>query len=38
MHARYPHLDGNYAIVGAATGPWGAFVDGDLIRHAAVSP
>ena len=38
MHARYPHLDGNYAIVGTATGPWGAFVDGDLIRHARVSP
>ena len=38
MHARYPHLDGNYAIVGTATGPWSAFVDGDLIRHATVSP
>jgi cyclophilin family peptidyl-prolyl cis-trans isomerase len=38
MHGRYPHLDGNYAIVGTATGPWGAFVDGDLIRHAKVSP
>ena len=38
MHARYPHLDGNYAIVGAATGPWGAFVDGDRIRHAKVNP
>ena len=38
MHARYPHLDGNYAIVGTATGPWSAFVDGDLIRHARVSP
>jgi cyclophilin family peptidyl-prolyl cis-trans isomerase len=38
MHARYPHLDGNYAIIGIATGPWGAFVDGDLIRHARVTP
>jgi cyclophilin family peptidyl-prolyl cis-trans isomerase len=38
MLGRYPHLDGNYAIVGTATGPWGAFVDGDLIRHAKVAP
>ena len=38
MLGRYPHLDGNYAIVGTATGPWGAFVDGDLIRHATVAP
>ena len=38
MHTRAPHLDGNYAIVGTATGPWGAFVDGDLIRHAKVAP
>ena len=38
MHTRAPHLDGNYAIVGAATGPWGAFVDGDRILHAKVAP
>jgi cyclophilin family peptidyl-prolyl cis-trans isomerase len=38
MHTRAPHLDGNYAIVGTATGPWGAFVDGDRIRHAKVAP
>ena len=38
MHSRAPHLDGNYAIVGTATGPWGAFVDGDSIRRAKVGP
>ncbi|MEP7119872.1 MAG: peptidylprolyl isomerase [Byssovorax sp.] len=38
MHTRAPNLDGNYAIVGTATGPWGAFVDGDSIRHAKVAP
>ncbi|MFO0588648.1 MAG: peptidylprolyl isomerase [Polyangiaceae bacterium] len=38
MHGRFPHLDGKYAVVGAATGPWGAFVDGDLIQKVTVSP
>jgi cyclophilin family peptidyl-prolyl cis-trans isomerase len=38
MHTRAPNLDGNYAIIGTATGPWGAFVDGDSIRHAKVAP
>ncbi|WP_052376221.1 peptidylprolyl isomerase [Chondromyces apiculatus] len=32
MHARAPHLDGQYALIGAATGSWSAFVDGDRIR------
>ena len=38
MHGRYPHLDGNYALVGTATGPWAAFVDGDLLRKVTVAP
>ena len=36
MHARAPHLDGQYALVGSATGPWAAFVDGDLIRKVTI--
>ncbi|MEZ4315296.1 MAG: peptidylprolyl isomerase, partial [Polyangiaceae bacterium] len=36
MHARFPHLDGKYALVGTAKGPWAAFVDGDLIHHVEV--
>jgi cyclophilin family peptidyl-prolyl cis-trans isomerase len=36
MHGRAPHLDGQYALVGSATGPWAAFVDGDLIRKVTV--
>ncbi|UQA59525.1 peptidylprolyl isomerase [Polyangium aurulentum] len=38
MHGRHPHLDGQYAWIGRATGPWAAFVDGDLVRKASVSP
>jgi cyclophilin family peptidyl-prolyl cis-trans isomerase len=38
MHGRYPHLDGQYALVGTATGPWAAFVDGDRIQRVKVSP
>jgi cyclophilin family peptidyl-prolyl cis-trans isomerase/HEAT repeat protein len=37
MHSRSPHLDGQYPIFGAATGPWDAFVDGDVIHHVRVS-
>jgi cyclophilin family peptidyl-prolyl cis-trans isomerase len=37
-HTRTPHLDGQYAIIGGATGPWASFVDGDLIRGVKVSP
>ena len=33
MHARHPHLDGAYAWVGVAAGPWATFVDGDRIRR-----
>lgn len=36
MHGRYPHLDGGYAWIGTASGPWGAFVDGDRVRSARV--
>ncbi|WP_437962909.1 peptidylprolyl isomerase (plasmid) [Sorangium sp. So ce119] len=36
MHARAPHLDGQYAAVGAAAGPWAALVDGDVIRSVKV--
>jgi cyclophilin family peptidyl-prolyl cis-trans isomerase len=38
MHGRYPHLDGQYAWVGTATGAWAAFVDGDVIQDVKVSP
>jgi cyclophilin family peptidyl-prolyl cis-trans isomerase len=37
MHGRFPHLDGKYALLGTATGPWGAFVDGDVIQRVTVS-
>ncbi|WP_438027333.1 peptidylprolyl isomerase [Sorangium sp. So ce233] len=36
MHERAPHLDGQYAAVGAAAGPWAALVDGDVIRSVKV--
>jgi cyclophilin family peptidyl-prolyl cis-trans isomerase len=38
MHGRAPHLDGKYALVGTASGPWGAFVDGDVIQKVTVEP
>ena len=37
MHGRHPHLDGQYAWIGRATGAWGTFVDGDVVRAVAVS-
>jgi cyclophilin family peptidyl-prolyl cis-trans isomerase len=37
-HGVFPHLDGNYALIGTASGPWAAFVDGDLIREVTVRP
>jgi cyclophilin family peptidyl-prolyl cis-trans isomerase len=37
-HGLFPHLDGGYALIGTATGPWAAFVDGDLIREVTVRP
>ncbi|MDI3282904.1 peptidylprolyl isomerase [Polyangium sp. 15x6] len=38
MHARHPHLDGQYAWIGRATGAWSAFVDGDLVHKVSVKP
>ena len=38
MHGRFPHLDGKYAVVGTASGPWGAFVDGDLVQRVTLAP
>jgi cyclophilin family peptidyl-prolyl cis-trans isomerase len=38
MHGRHPHLDGQYAWIGRATGSWASFVDGDVVRKATVSP
>ena len=37
MHERYPHLDGGYAWLGTATGPWSALIDGDHVREGRVS-
>jgi cyclophilin family peptidyl-prolyl cis-trans isomerase len=36
MHGRAPHLDGGYALVGTASGPWASFVDGDIVRDVKV--
>lgn len=38
MQGRHPHLDGQYAWIGRATGAWAGFVDGDLVRKVVVSP
>ena len=38
MHGRHPHLDGQYALLGAATGPWASLAEGDVIRKVKVSP
>ncbi len=38
MHGRHPHLDGQYAWIGRATGGWSSFVDGDVVRKVTVSP
>ncbi len=35
---RYPHLDGQYPILGSAGGPWAALAEGDVIRKVKVSP
>ncbi len=35
-HMAAPHLDGEYAQIGTATGPWDALVDGDVIQRASV--
>jgi cyclophilin family peptidyl-prolyl cis-trans isomerase len=36
--ARYPHLDGEYALVGKASGDWDAVTEGDVIRSARAEP
>jgi cyclophilin family peptidyl-prolyl cis-trans isomerase len=36
-HAPTPHLDGAYALLGRATGPWDQLVDGDVIKSAKVT-
>lgn len=33
---RFPHLDGEYARVGRATGDWFAVAEGDVVNHARV--
>ncbi len=38
MQGRYPHLDGLYALVGTAAGPWSALAEGDVIRSVKVAP
>ncbi|MFT3775504.1 MAG: peptidylprolyl isomerase [Minicystis sp.] len=38
MHGRHPHLDGGYALVGTAQGPWAALAEGDIIRKVKVGP
>jgi cyclophilin family peptidyl-prolyl cis-trans isomerase len=35
--ATHPHLDGQYAWLGTARGPWGALAPGDLIRKVTVA-
>lgn len=35
-HAATPHLDGDYAEIGTATGAWDTLVDGDVIHKATV--
>jgi len=37
MQGRHPHLDGQYAWIGRATGPWAGFVDGDLVRKVSIT-
>lgn len=36
MRARHPHLDGAYAIVGKASGPWDLVSEGDAIHSVRV--
>jgi cyclophilin family peptidyl-prolyl cis-trans isomerase len=34
--ARYPHLDGDYTLVGHAEGDWAALAEGDVIHDVKV--
>lgn len=36
--SRVPHLDGQYALLGRASGDWSALAEGDVIRKASVAP
>jgi cyclophilin family peptidyl-prolyl cis-trans isomerase len=36
MAGRHPHLDGGYALVGTAAGPWASLAEGDVIRKVKV--
>lgn len=36
--ASAPHLDGHYAVIGTAEGPWSDVADGDVIRRMSVVP
>lgn len=38
MNGRHPHLDGAFAWVGTAGGPWAALAEGDVIRKVKVGP
>jgi cyclophilin family peptidyl-prolyl cis-trans isomerase len=38
MHGRYPHLDGGYALIGTASGPWAALAEGDVIKKITIAP
>jgi len=35
---RHPHLDGEYALVGRASGDWDAIAEGDVIRSVKIAP
>ena len=36
--ARHPHLDGDYSVVGRASGDFGALAEGDTIRTVRILP
>jgi cyclophilin family peptidyl-prolyl cis-trans isomerase/HEAT repeat protein len=36
--AEAPHLDGHYAVIGRADGPWDSVAEGDVIQHVRVVP
>jgi cyclophilin family peptidyl-prolyl cis-trans isomerase len=35
---RHPHLDGEYALVGKASGDWDAVAEGDVIKSVKIAP
>ena len=36
--ARHPHLDGLYAEIGTASGPWSSLAEGDVIHRVKIGP